>query len=74
MREIVLDCLGETCPKPLLKAENALKELESGDFLIIQVDMDCAIKKVPEWARENGYNVEIEEISGREREVIIEKK
>lgn len=73
MQEIVLDCLGETCPTPLIKTENALRELEAGDILIVQVDMSCAIKNVPDWARNRGHNVEIEEISDKEWEIIIEK-
>ena len=73
MKEIVLDCLGELCPTPLIKTENALKELAIGDVLIVQVDTSCAIKDVPDWVRKNGHNFEIEEISDNEWEVIIEK-
>ncbi|MCG8485398.1 MAG: sulfurtransferase TusA family protein [Clostridia bacterium] len=73
MKEVVLDCLGEACPVPLVKTENALKELNAGDVLIVQVDHSCAMKNVPEWARKNGYNVEIDEVDDGEWEVIIEK-
>lgn len=73
MKEVVLDCLGEACPVPLVKTENALKELGAGDVLIVQVDHSCAMKNVPEWARKNGYNVEIDEVDDGEWEVIIEK-
>ncbi|MCG8485397.1 MAG: sulfurtransferase TusA family protein [Clostridia bacterium] len=73
MKEVVLDCLGEACPVPLVKTENALKELEVGDLLIVQVDHSCAMKNVPEWGRKNGHNVEIEEVDDGEWEVFIEK-
>ena len=46
-KEIVLDCLGEACPVPLIKTEKALEELESGDVLIVQIDHSCAMKNVP---------------------------
>ena len=73
MKEVILDCLGEACPIPLVKSENAMKELASGDVLIVQIDHRCAMKNVPEWARKEGHNVEIEEVDDGEWEVIIEK-
>ena len=73
MKEVILDCLGEACPIPLVKSENAMKELASGDVLIVQIDHSCAMKNVPEWARKEGHNVEIEEVDYGEWEVIIEK-
>jgi TusA-related sulfurtransferase len=73
MKEVVLDCFGEACPVPLVKAEKAMVDLEIGDLLIVQIDHSCAMKNVPEWARAQGYNVEIEEIEDGEWEVFIEK-
>jgi TusA-related sulfurtransferase len=70
MKEVTLDCLGEACPVPLVKAQKALEELEVGDVLVIQIDHSCAMKNVPEWAREDGHNVEIEEVDDGEWEVI----
>ena len=72
-KEVVLDCLGEACPVPLVKTENKLKELETGDVLIVQLDHSCAMKNVPEWARKQGHFVEIEEVDDGEWECIIEK-
>lgn len=69
----MLDCLGEACPVPLIKTENALKKLAIGDMLIVQIDHSCAMKNVPEWARKEGHNVEIEEVDDGEWEVFIEK-
>lgn len=73
MAEVTLDCLGEACPVPLVKAQKALDELTVGDVLIVQIDHSCAMKNVPEWAREAGHNVEIEEVDDGEWEVVIEK-
>jgi len=30
MNEVVLDCFGEACPVPLVKAQNKLKEMAIG--------------------------------------------
>ncbi len=73
MQEVMLDCLGEASPVPLVKTENKLKELTVGDILIVQLDHSCAMKNVPEWARNAGHNVEIEEVDDGEWEVVIEK-
>ncbi|MCL0065362.1 sulfurtransferase TusA family protein, partial [Dehalococcoidia bacterium] len=72
MKELVVDALGEACPVPLIKAQNAIKKLVIGDILILQIDHSCAMKNVPEWARKDGHNVEVEEVGDGEWEVIIE--
>lgn len=74
MKEVELDCLGEACPIPLVKAEKKIEELDIGDVLIVKIDHSCAMKNLPEWARKEGHNVEIEEVDDGEWEVIIEKK
>ena len=58
---------------PLVKAEKALEKLAVGDVLIVQIDHSCAMKNVPEWARKNGHNVELEEVDDGEWECFIEK-
>ncbi|MDD2534150.1 MAG: sulfurtransferase TusA family protein [Eubacteriales bacterium] len=73
MKEVMLDCLGEACPIPIVKSQNKMKELAVGDLLIVQIDHSCAMKNVPDWARGEGYNVEVEEVGDGEWEVIIEK-
>ncbi|MCL0069773.1 sulfurtransferase TusA family protein [Dehalococcoidia bacterium] len=73
MKEVVVDALGEACPVPLIKTQNAIKKLAIGDILILQIDHSCAMKNVPEWARKEGHNVELEEVGDSEWEVIIEK-
>jgi TusA-related sulfurtransferase len=73
MNEVIIDCLGEACPVPLVKAQNKLKEMSLGDILIVQIDHSCAMKNLPEWASKDGHNVEVEEVDDGEWEVIIEK-
>ena len=73
MREVELDCLGEACPVPLIKTQKAMEGLAVGDVLIVKIDHSCAMKNVPEWARKENHNVEIEEVDDGEWECIIEK-
>ncbi|KYO67361.1 sulfurtransferase TusA family protein [Thermovenabulum gondwanense] len=73
MAEVHLDCLGEACPVPLIKTQNKLNQLNVGDILIVEIDHSCAMKNVPEWARKEGYSVEIEEIEEGHWYIYIEK-
>ena len=73
MAEFSLDCLGEACPVPLLKTQKEIEKLGVGDVLIVNIDHSCAMKNIPEWARNQGYNVEVEEVDDGEWEVVIEK-
>ena len=73
MAEKELDCLGEACPIPLVKAQEAMKDMAIGDLLIVEIDHSCAMKNLPEWARDGGHNVEIEEAGEGQWEVFIEK-
>ena len=73
MAEYELDCMGEACPLPLMKAEKKMKDLASGDLLIVHIDHSCAMKNVPEWARSQGHNVEVDEVDDGEWDVVIEK-
>ena len=73
MKEFTLDCMGEACPLPLMKTEKQMEKMEVGDVVIVQIDHSCAMKNVPDWARGEGHNVEVEETGDGEWEVIIEK-
>lgn len=73
MAEYELDCMGEACPVPLMKTEKKMNTLAAGDVLVVHIDHSCAMKNVPEWARKQGYNVEVEEVNDGEWDVIIEK-
>ncbi len=73
MAEVELDCMGEACPVPIIKAEKELEKMSVGDILIVAIDHSCAMKNVPEWARKQGHNVELDEVDDGEWEVVIEK-
>lgn len=73
MAEARLDCLGEACPVPLIKTEKKLNTMKIGDMLTVDIDHSCAMKNIPEWARKEGHNVDIEEVDDGQWEVYIEK-
>ncbi|MBU5591187.1 sulfurtransferase TusA family protein [Clostridium sp. MSJ-4] len=73
MAEKRLDCLGEACPVPLIKTQKQMGTMSVGDLLVIDIDHSCAMKNIPEWARKEGHNVEIEEVDDGQWEIFIEK-
>ena len=73
MAEFELDCMGEACPIPLMKTQKKLATLSAGDVLIVHIDHSCAMKNVPEWARAQNHNVEVEEVDDGEWDIYIEK-
>ncbi len=73
MSEFTLDCLGEACPVPLIKLQKQVEKMAVNDIVIVQIDHSCAMKNIPEWAMNQGYNVETEEVGDGEWDVIIEK-
>ncbi|MFN2341175.1 MAG: sulfurtransferase TusA family protein [Halanaerobium sp.] len=70
---IVIDCIGDPCPLPLIKAEKKLRKLNSGDQLCLETDHNCALNNVSEWARKKGYQVEVEEMPYLEWKIYIKK-
>jgi TusA-related sulfurtransferase len=71
---IDIDCIGDPCPIPLIKAEKKLPKLGVDDKICLETDHNCALNNVPEWARNKGYAVEIEETPYLEWKIYIKKE
>ncbi|GMO54895.1 MAG: sulfurtransferase TusA family protein [Termitinemataceae bacterium] len=74
MAEVFLDCIGESCPVPLVKAQKELKNMNVGDTLTINVDHTCAIKNIPEWMSKVGYPSQLKETGEGEWDIVVTKK
>ena len=70
---ITIDCIGDPCPLPLIKAEKELRKLKAGDQICLEIDHNCALNSIPEWARKKGYQVRVEETPCFEWEIYIKK-
>ena len=53
----VLETAGKVCPFPLIEAKDAMKDLQSGDDLVINFDCTQATESIPRWAAEEGHTV-----------------
>jgi tRNA 2-thiouridine synthesizing protein A len=50
-----LDCVGLACPMPLLKTSNKIKEIQSGQILMVLSDDDGIVNDMPAWCRRTGH-------------------
>ena len=46
MAEITIDCIGETCPVPLVETRKALRKANTGDIVEIRGDHPASRKEI----------------------------
>ena len=63
---ITLDMRGERCPTPLVKAMEAMKSAEKGQFIDMITDFLPAILTVSNAALKEGWNINVELIAEKE--------
>ena len=64
-----LDARRTLCPMPVIKTQNKIAELESGDILEVTCTDPGALNDIPAWCRINGHTVS--NTQEHEDEVII---
>lgn len=50
----VVDCIGDSCPRPQLFTRNALGEASSGDVIEVKVDNPTSMEALPPIIEQNG--------------------
>ena len=53
--EYTLDVRNMLCPMPVIKTQNQLKQLSSGDVLTVICTDPGSLKDIPAWCRINGH-------------------
>lgn len=69
MKHYTLDARRLLCPMPVIKTQDKIKELHSGDILDVTCTDPGATQDVPAWCRINGHKVV--EIKHDARDIII---
>ncbi|MEE8429493.1 MAG: sulfurtransferase TusA family protein [Gammaproteobacteria bacterium] len=69
MSHHVLDARRLLCPLPVIRTQDAIKELQGGDRLEVVCTDPGAIHDIPTWCRINGH--EVLETRTSEGEIII---
>ena len=65
MQNILVNAMGDTCPIPVVKTKNAIKEMTEGGQVEIHVDNEIAVQNLTKMANVKGYPVRSEK---RQRE------
>ena len=68
---ITINAIGDTCPIPVVKTLNAIKELKAADVIETLVDNEIAVQNLTRMADQKGYTVKSEKLSEKEFKVTI---
>lgn len=71
MEKKMVNALGDVCPVPLVKAKNAIAELEDGGKVEVLVDNEIAVQNLEKMAQQKGYGFAVKEEKEKEYHVIL---
>ena len=69
---ITVNAIGDTCPLPVVKAKNAIKELGGAGVVEVKVDNEIAVQNLAKMAKQKGYGMKSHKISATEYDVTLE--
>lgn len=68
-----INCFGDYCPVPLLKAKKEVEELSSGESLLLVTDHSCVVESIHEYFERFNYDLIIDEVINGVWEITILK-
>jgi tRNA 2-thiouridine synthesizing protein A len=69
-----LNCLGDMCPVPLLKADAAMKQIGRNESIMVVTDHSCTVESLQDHFPRQAYTLVIEEPINGVWEVTITRK
>ena len=69
---ITVNAIGDTCPLPVVKAKNAIKELGGSGVVEVLVDNEIAVQNLGKMAQQKGYGFSSSKVSASEYQVTLE--
>ena len=67
-----VNAIGDTCPLPVVKAKNAIKELNGAGIVEVKVDNEIAVQNLGKMAQQKGYGFKSEKNGPAEFTVTLE--
>ena len=67
-----VNAIGDTCPLPVVKAKNAIKELAGAGIVEVKVDNEIAVQNLGKMAQQKGYGFKSEKNGPAEFTVTLE--
>lgn len=74
MSDIIVNAMGDTCPIPVVKTKNAIKEMTESGTVEIHVDNEIAVQNLTKMANVKGYPVHADKVAEGEYHVFMEIK
>ena len=68
---IKVNAMGDTCPIPVVKTKNAIKELNGSGEVMTLVDNEIAVQNLTKMANQKGYGVKSQKLGEGQYEVIM---
>ena len=68
---ITVNAIGDSCPIPVVKTLNAIRELKAPDVIETLVDNELAVQNLTRMAGQKGYGVKSEKLGDKEFKVTI---
>lgn len=68
---IKVNALGDACPIPVVKAKNAIKELNGAGSVEVLVDNEIAVQNLTKMANQKGYQIQSEKMKEQEYRVVF---
>lgn len=68
-----INCFGDFCPLPLLKARNAAKELSVGESCMLITDHSCVVESIKEHFHQRKFILSVDEVMNGVWEITITK-
>ncbi|MFZ5815566.1 MAG: sulfurtransferase TusA family protein [Bacillota bacterium] len=69
----LLSVLGEVCPVPLLRTQEALAAMDPGEVLVVETDFARSVRNIIDWCRARGMAYTVEECGSGIWRVTIRK-
>jgi len=57
-----VDCFGDFCPVPLLKAQEITKNMHSGETFMLVTDHSCTVESILDYYKNTDIFVDIDEV------------
>ena len=67
-----VNALGDTCPIPVVKTKQAIRELNGSGTVEVLVDNEIAVQNLTKMANQKGYAVRSQKLADREYQVVLE--
>ncbi len=68
---ITVNALGDTCPIPVVKAKNAIRELNGAGQVEVLVDNEIAVQNLKKLAEQKGYGFSGQQLEARKYRVLF---